>query len=334
MASQVFAAIESLPSRKELAVHSKRSAVVKECAERVVGLCKLEHYKHKFASFSAELMSLLNSTTEGPRSCSSKWRRKMWVNFSMLRAERLPTLWRIFLQDLGCGDIKEPLFMELVNDSLLEQVIHSVCNTSQVKSSKPPIEMTIDEENILRYACGYVGMKLHNRFIRQHGVKAAVFVECIDQMYADGPSSSLLEYTREWVDRVNRGGLFDVSDAAYLLFYAIEEAMREKLTSHLTRSVLLTPDQSEEGKRIIIDEVVRDCDVQYRWSIISVDIIDDNDSLELLTHIVTLWLTIRGFSMSKLWMEDYKTKSATTTKNKKSLRKELKKKSATQASKD
>ena len=51
------------------------------------------------------------------------------------------------------------------------------------------------------------------------------------------------------------------------------------------------------------------------------DICDDRDGLELLRH-VELWLTIRGYSMSKMWMEDYKCAAHTTTKGKRSLRKD------------
>ena len=77
---------------------------------------------------------------------------------------------------------------------------------------------------------------------------------------------------------------------------------------------------------------MKDSDVQYRWDVISSDM-DEDMQLELLTHIVSLWLTIRGFSISKSWMEDYKVKEATNTKKKKSLRKELSRKgeSTTQA---
>ena len=52
------------------------------------------------------------------------------------------------------------------------------------------------------------------------------FVECIDQMHADGPVSSLLDFTKQWVETVNRGRLFDVSDNSRI--YAIEDAMRVK----------------------------------------------------------------------------------------------------------
>ena len=76
---------------------------------------------------------------------------------------------------------------------------------------------------------------------------------------------------------MNRG---DVSDEAFLLFYAIEDAMRGKLKKHLSRSILMTSEQSEEAKAAIIQSVVNDCDVLYRWGFIS-DIDDDDESTEL-----------------------------------------------------
>ena len=162
-------------------------------------------------------------------------------------------------------------------------------------------------------------MKLHNQFVKQPGEKAASFVKCIDYMHAVGPSSSLLEYTREWIDKVNRGGLFDVSDEAFHLFVAIEMAMRDRLATHLQSS------STQDSKGKIVDHVIGDCDVQFYWSLLSVDIRDDKDSLELLRRVVELWLTIRGYSMSKMWMENYKCAVNTTTKGKKGLRKDLKK---------
>ena len=95
-----------------------------------------------------------------------------------------------------------------------------------------------------------------------------------------------------------------MSDDAFLLFYWIEDMMIDKLTSHIRESALLTPDESEERKKIMIELVVYDCDVQHRWSVVSSDISEGSDSVELLTHIVSLWLTIRGYAISKSWMED------------------------------
>ena len=98
---------------------------------------------------------------------------------------------------------------------------------------RPQTELTSDEEKIIRYVSGYVGKKLHNHYIKQKSEKAALFMEIIDKMYVDGPATSPLDYSREWVDRVNRGGLFDISDETYVLFFWIEEIMRDILTSHI-----------------------------------------------------------------------------------------------------
>ena len=131
----------------------------------------------------------------------------------MLRTDKLPALWKVFFRDIHCDDaIKEPLFMELVNESLLQKLSKEIFSIPQCENSRSASEtvstyLTGDEHNIMRYACGYIGMKLYNRFIKQHGEKAASFVKCIDRMRAVGPTSSLLEYTRVWIDKVNRGGL-------------------------------------------------------------------------------------------------------------------------------
>lgn len=100
--------------------------------------------------------------------------------------------------------------------------------------------------------------------------------------------------------------------------------MRDRLTSHLQSSFSLTAAESQSEKKAIVDHVLSDCDVQFHWCMLSVDIPEDKDGLELLRHVVELWLTIRGFSMSKAWMEQYKSRSHTSTKGKKSLRKDLK----------
>ena len=197
---EVFAVIASLPSRKELVVNSPRTVAVKECVKEVVAACAKEQNRLWFGRFSVDLVSLLGSALErsGPATLS-QGRESLWVNFCKLRAKRLPTLWKTFLTEICCDSAaKEPLFMELVNESLLENLTKEMYAVPQC-SPTCTMNLSKDEEDIIRYACGYVGMKLYNRFVKQPGEKAAAFVECIDHMRAEGPTSSLQEYTREWV---------------------------------------------------------------------------------------------------------------------------------------
>ena len=158
----VSAVIESLPSRKELMVHSPRTAAVRQCVKDVLEACSKEGNKERFARFSLELLTLLKSTLESSKPTAlSQRRERLWITFCKLRAERLPTLWKEFLQDICCNSsIKEPLFTEIVNETLLEDMYAIPQREEGMPTSTKNTYLTKDEENIIRYACGYVGMKL------------------------------------------------------------------------------------------------------------------------------------------------------------------------------
>ncbi len=47
---------------------------------------------------------------------------------------------------------------------------------------------------------------------------------------------SIFEYTQAWVKRVNRGGLVELSDTAYLFFKAVEVRTQNILPQRLKRS--------------------------------------------------------------------------------------------------
>ena len=95
------------------------------------------------------------------------------------------------------------------------------------------------------------------------------FLKCIDSMYVSGPTSSLLDYTREWVDKVNRGGFIYVGDNAYNLFVAIEIAMQVALTNHIHSSYKL---ESRAKKEVIVDTVVTNEEVLFHWFILAIEL--------------------------------------------------------------
>ena len=66
--------------------------------------------------------------------------------------------------------------------------------------------------------------------------------------------------------------------------------------------------------------------VQFFGTILSVDISNEEDAIKLLREIVTLWITIRGFSIAGEWLEKYKQHKKSGTSKSKGLRKQLKKK--------
>lgn len=86
---------------------------------------------------------------------------------------------------------------------------------------------------------------------------------------------SYLDYTKRWIRAVDSGGLFRINDEMYVLFYEIEKKVQQFLVKLIGQS-------SQLDKEEIIEEIVTDDDIQFFWSMISVDI-DQHVGEQLLT---------------------------------------------------
>lgn len=176
--------------------------------------------------------------------------------------------------------------------------------------------MGSEEENAVRYASGYIAMKVMREIMKTDSKKAVQFIECLSHMAINGDESNYYVYTMEWLKTIDRGGLFQVSEPTFLFFRAVELATQAALPHHLQPS-------SGSSKGSLHDKIISDEDVQFYWTMVSVDLEDEESSSELLQKIVALWVKIRGFSMTSAWMEEYKRALQETTKAKKGLRKQL-----------
>jgi len=331
MALSVFlGAIISVETRTELQVKNYRTTTVKQCRNELLAACQKPEFTSFVEQFSSDLLTEIQAVLCIPKPATvSKIKEHIWMNYAGARAKQLPLLWNNFLSKIHCEHFNnEPLLMELVNECVFQDLLRTTFEARETSNAQEPeVTLSEDEENIIRYACGYIGMKLRRKFMKVEGEKAARFVECLDRMQADDQTSetpSFFEYTTKWIKQVNRGGLFKVSDDAYHLFREIEIAMQYKLTGHIKATTTMSSAESVKGKNKIIDSVCQDIKVQCAWDIINCTMTDEESNVELLKMIVTTWLDIRGFSYAKRWIEDYKIILSTETKKKKSIRKELK----------
>ena len=115
--------------------------------------CK-EQNKQTLGSFSQELLSSLRSPLELKQGATMPQRReKMWVHYVELRGTTLRRLWKAFLGKIQCSHVtNEPLFMELMNESIFESLIKGMFDTGeQAEQHTEHLELTKDECNdILR----------------------------------------------------------------------------------------------------------------------------------------------------------------------------------------
>ena len=86
-----------------------------------------------------------------------------------------------------------------------------------------------------------------------------------------------------------------MNDASFHLFRSIECVTQINLPYQIQRS------PSDDNKESLLKTIVDDEDVQFHWSMASIDIRDENHSAELLRILVQKWITIRGFGIASVW---------------------------------
>ena len=180
--------------------------------------------------------------------------------------------------------------------------------------------MSATEENAIRYASGYVPFKLLQKLKKRRTNKAAAFVECLTNMAVGGDVSSYYQYTTVWLHSKDKGGLFQINDATFLFFRAVEIGTQRHLPTHIRSA------SKSNSKETLIRSIMEGEDVLFLWDMLAVDIRDQDHSSELLELLIELWITTRGFSLASSWLEEYKqaNKKGKGTKKSKALRKELK----------
>ena len=76
-----------------------------------------------------------------------------------------------------------------------------------------------------------------------------------------------------------------------------------------------------ETKKEIVSNIVEDTDIHFSWLLLCLELDDDDLSKELLSLVVEMWITIRGFSMASAWVEFYKQSMQTCTKKEAGIKK-------------
>lgn len=217
---------------------------------------------------------------------------------------------------------EDQLFQQSVNQKLFEMIL---CEHFAATSSKPSehmassTELTTDELNALQYAAGYVPHALLKKYEKRNGKKFEEFIECLGDMAIAGEETDFMEYTKKWITKVNRGGLFPLNNTTYQFFIEIEKQVKVILPLHAVKS----SKSADAFREQVIVKVADHEDVQRHWTLISQSIDSEEYAIELLHEIVKLWVTIRGFALAATWMEVYKKTAKKTTKKTVSLRRDL-----------
>ena len=211
-------------------------------------------------SFCQELVSTIKASLSTISAHSrQRAREKALSRFHQLRVATLPDIWMRIAAQLACPPTKAAV-MQAINRFIFCELLlkHFSCidATQQHETSiKEWKDLFPDEEMAVRYASGFVTNKLMKTFMKKRCHKARQFVECLSHMAIDGDETSFLQYTRTWSQAVNRGGLFEVSEATFLFFKSIELKTQNVLPMYLRCP-------AESSKKQLLDCIVQDENVQ------------------------------------------------------------------------
>lgn len=162
----------------------------------------------------------------------------------------------------------------------------------------------------LRYAAGYMLLSLKRRF---SSIDPSLSTWIGKQTDSDFSGGSYAQFTKIWVEKINRGGMFKIShDSVYEVFLTLQLVLRQFLKGMYSEHGL---DRSK-----VTEILFEDNEVQFHWSMMTFDIAEKSSQMVLSE----VQVTIRGFRYASCIVEEYK-RSCGALKRQKSLRNELKK---------
>jgi hypothetical protein len=224
-----------------------------------------------FDSFSFVLHELLEKLI---KSCmpiaSAAARQELWGKYHSLRTSSVVEVWNKFYDDVGMEDC-EVLVAQMTTDQLFNDLLKFHCTTDTGKpATTTKNELSDLEENVIRYVSGYVPWSLIKRFQSRNERKYVEFTDCLLNMFSqsdEGTSTdtSFYEYTKQWTEMVNRGGLFVTNEASYMLFRAIETTLQPHIRSALLESAKVLNSDNIDRHHHLVSVVTSNGEVLFHW---------------------------------------------------------------------
>ena len=233
----------------------------------------------------------------------------VWSAFHKMRTRKdILCAWNSFLeanalQTSSCHE----LALQVILDEMLKQLL---AKQSAAVDMAPEVfvrPLTLCESNGVRYMAGYIPAKLLKKYRRGSknsslDIKYKLFVKTLQHMKAHeqpGDPDSPYEYSKLWMEVIDRGGLYHIRDDVFCLFESIEVVVRQHFNFPSMKSYV--PDDSL-GK-LVYNKVLNSNTIVTCWENIAFDIPSKYEkySVELLGIITKLWITVRGHSFTKGW---------------------------------
>ncbi|XP_072027573.1 uncharacterized protein [Amphiura filiformis] len=248
--------------------------------------------------------------------------------FSLRNTQSFYTALESFMEELT-GTVEVPRqFLQIFGRYLYERLVgmhekvENVITDKAAATAQP--KLSTKDRNALRYVGGYIVSRLPRKITRK--LEQEGMLDTINEMKKDHDKDTALSYTRTWVETQSRGGLCLINDKTFLFFEVMEKIVKEHLPEK--SAAIRDTDIRDIATFVLVDRTILD-----KWySIYGRTTLSEHGALIFLQLIVNFYVQIRGFSFARNIIEKYKIHEKTKTKKARSLRKEMKRAEASEAS--
>ena len=218
--------IEEVLNGDDFKVGSKQATQAIETARKLLDWTTKEGNMQVFTRFCDKITIQFEKCFKQKRSLRSQEENLLREYHQLRVSASFQDEWETFLME-SIHESASPTFFQYVSHRMFRGFIksmHAVTQTGAEQTSK----ITKDEENALRYIAGYVCRKVQAKLVSadslQHKEEMILFMTELS-----GDEWNEERGSEEWVNAIDRGGLWHVNDETYNIFCLIEEDIRKYL---------------------------------------------------------------------------------------------------------
>ncbi len=271
---------------------------------------------------SKELWQSITSVDKRVLSCQSY--DAIFSKFHVFRIGEVRRKWDQLLQELRITNIPDKVsnvLLQFCLRSLNEKIMkdrNSADLQKDVTTDTAPL--TSHDHQVINYIAGFVPYGLIKKFSKVKTPMANDFVKLLKSWQLnDSNKESFVTYARDWVQKQNRGYLFQPSWDLHVFFRTLEYVGRQFLTS-----ATIATYKDCNLQELLLKTFQKNETVQNRWCALVKDELDNKGNEKLFNVVLRYWIKIRCTAYVRVYIDIRKSQDKDVSrKGAKSLRKSV-----------
>ena len=196
----------------------------------------------------------------------------------------------------------ESLF-QFVMDKFLQQALSLRTTTMFPEKEESDVEPVLEmvEEQTLRYVAGYIIFSLKKKMKNSHSTVGSTLFTLLScwgcKEDNEKRDCSLNDYTKDWIEKINRGGLLHVSDDFYNFIVLLEKIAKRNLNGEF-----LVKYCGQDIRKILLEKMEKNATIQSLWDSITRKIENKNLTDILKVKVLQRWMNIRIYAFVNCWV--------------------------------